>query len=92
MKPKKKATRKPSKPSSQSPEKLPDWLLDDIPPAPPRLCTKAQLDHIAANVLEGVKDTPAWKECVRRYGKREAMRILKAALFSRHLVQGNPNN
>lgn len=54
--------------------------------------TKEDLDRVAADVQAGIDDTPAWKECVRRYGKKAAAKILKVALFREHVVQGDPSN
>jgi len=47
---------------------------------------------LALNVRKGIDDTPAWKDLVRRFGKAEAERILKLALYSRHGIAGSSDN
>jgi hypothetical protein len=70
---------------------IPDWVLDD-PPVPTKPFRKEDLDELAAGVESGIRDTPAWKDLVRRVGKRKAARVLKAALFSQVAIKPEPNN
>jgi hypothetical protein len=70
---------------------IPDWLLDDSP-IPTKPLTKQDLDGMVAGVECSIRDTPAWKDLVRRVGEKEAARILKLALFSRHAIQSDPTN
>ncbi|HWW02824.1 MAG TPA: hypothetical protein VNZ64_24205 [Candidatus Acidoferrum sp.] len=86
---KKKKTAKRKTPAGAS--KVPDWVLDDSP-APNKPVTKPDLDELAAGVEAGIRDTPAWKQLVRRVGAKEAARILKVAVFSRHAIRPEPNN
>jgi hypothetical protein len=79
-----------SKPANQQAQ-VPDWVLDEAPKCK-KPYTKAEIDGLAADVQAGIEDTPAWKECVRRFGEKEAARILKVGLFRSHIVQGDPNN
>jgi hypothetical protein len=86
---KKKKTVKRKTPASAS--EVPDWVWDD-PPAPSKPLTKQDLDVLTAGVESGIRDTPAWKDLVRRVGKKEAARILKVSLFSRVAIRPEPNN
>jgi len=86
---KKKKTAKRKSPAGAS--KMPGWVLDD-PSVPNRPLNKQDLDELAAGVESGIRDTPAWKDLVRRVGKKESVRILKARLFAKHGVQADPNN
>jgi hypothetical protein len=70
---KKKKTPKRRTPTSTT--KVPDWVLDDSH-APNKPLRKQDLDELAAGVESGIRDTPAWKDLVRRFGKKEAARIL----------------
>jgi hypothetical protein len=87
MKKKKTAKRKTSATASE----VPDWVLDD-PLVPTHPLRKEDLDELAAGAESGIRDTPAWKELVRRVGKRKAARVLKAALFSQVAIRPEPNN
>jgi hypothetical protein len=71
---------------------VPAWVLDEQPPKRRKPYTKAEIDALAAGVQAGIEDTPVWKECVRRFGKKEAAKILKLGLYRTHIVQGDPNN
>jgi hypothetical protein len=76
-----------------SPKKTtePPWM-SDYAALKPRPLSKVELDDLALNVKKGISDTPAWKDLVRRFGKAEAERILKLALFSRHEISGSSDN
>ena len=87
MKKKKTAKRR----SLASAFKLPDWVLDDVP-VPTKPLTKRSLDELAEGVESGIRDSPAWKDLVRRVGKKEAARILKVSLFRQVAIQFEPNN
>ena len=86
---KKKKTSKHQRQAS-TPE-IPDWVLDDSP-VPNKPLTKQDLDELAAGVETGIRDTPAWKQLVRRVGEKEAARILKVSLFAKLGIQSDPNN
>jgi hypothetical protein len=86
MKKKKTAKRKTSATACE----VPDWVLDD-PAVPTHPLRKQDLDELASGVESGMRDTAAWKELVRRAGKKEAARILKVALFSQVAIQPEPN-
>ena len=87
MKKKKAAKRK----TPASTTRVPDWVLDDSPGRKEPL-RKQDLDELAAGVESGIRDTPAWKDLVRRFGKKEAARILKVSLFAKIGVHSEPNN
>jgi hypothetical protein len=70
---------------------IPDWVLDDSP-VPNKPLTKQDLDEVAAGVETGIRDTPAWKQLVRRVGEKEAARILRVSLFAKLAIQPDPNN
>lgn len=71
--------------------KEPAWVSDKAA-LQPRALSKKELDDLARNVKRGIRDTPAWKDLVRRFGKAEAERILKVALYSQHGIAGNADN
>ena len=71
--------------------KVPDWLSGESA-SQPRPLSKHELDDLALDVQRGIQDTLAWKDLVRRFGKSEAERILKLALYSRHDVDGSQDN
>ena len=59
--------------------KEPSWVSDsspgrDIP------YTREELDLLVKGVMEGIRDTPAWKELVHRVGEGEAEQVLRARL------------
>jgi hypothetical protein len=84
--------KKAAKPKSSTIEtKVPDWVLDH-PPVPKKPLTKQGLNELAAGVESGIRDTQAWKALVRRVGRKEVVRLLKARLFARHGVHSDPNN
>ena len=87
MKRKRHARRKPVNQESQ----VPAWVSDDAPKRQ-KPYTKDEIDGLAAGVQAGIEDTPVWKEYIRRFGKKEAARILKVGLYRSHIVQGDPNN
>ena len=58
----------------------------------PRALSKQELDFLASNIKKGIRDTPVWKDLVRRVGKAEAERILKLALYHEHGIAGNADN
>jgi hypothetical protein len=70
---------------------VPEWLLDDSPGVKAPI-SKQTLDELAAGVQSGILDTAIWQDLVHRFGEKEAARILKVAVFSRHAVQSEPNN
>jgi hypothetical protein len=82
--------RKRCKPANQEAQ-VPAWVLDEAPKRK-KPYSKAEIDELAAGVQSGIEDTPVWKDYVRRFGKKEAARILKVGLFRTHIVQGDPNN
>jgi hypothetical protein len=82
--------RKRRKPANQEAQ-VPAWVLDDAT-KPRKPLTKKELDDLDANVQAGIEDTPVWRDYVRRFGKKEAARILKVGIFSSHVVKGDPNN
>jgi hypothetical protein len=86
---KKKKTSKRQRQSS-TPE-IPDWVLNDSPVSNKPLTTQ-DLAEIATGVETGIRDTPAWKQLVRRVGEKEAARILKVSLFAKLAIQPDPNN
>jgi hypothetical protein len=86
---KKKKTSKRQRKAST--EEIPDWVLNDSPVSNKPL-SKQDLDELAAGVETGIRDTPAWKQLVRRVGEKEAARILRVSLFAKIATQPDPNN
>lgn len=58
----------------------------------PRALSNQELDFLASNIKKGIRDTPAWKDLVRRVGKAKAERILKVGLYRQHGIRGNADN
>jgi len=52
----------------------------------------ADLDELVRGVWLGIRDTAAWKDLVRRYGRTEAKRILRLAIYGGHGIRGDKNN
>lgn len=76
---------KKSKPKKTSPEQsevdAPSWVTGKIPRrTTPR--TEEQIDLITDGTIEGIKDTAAWKDLVRRVGAKEARRVLRDRLVA----------
>ena len=69
----------------------PDWLGDE-PTGPAKPYSKENQTEIAAGVEKGIRDTPAWKDMVRRVGLKEARRILKLGLLANQIADNNPLN
>jgi hypothetical protein len=86
----KKKNRKVAK-SMPDESKLPDWLEGE-PSGPAKPYTKEQQEELAAGIEKGIRDTPVWKDMVRRVGLKEARRILKLGILSNQLPDGNPQN
>lgn len=65
------------KPRSVAPEfnddDVPDWVKDDSPGRSTPY-TEEELDLLVEGTLEGIRDTPAWKNLVRQVGEKEAHR------------------
>lgn len=61
-------------------DELPDWVKDD---SPRRFTpyTEEELDLLVEGTVKGIRDTEAWKNLVRRVGKEEARRVLRARLI-----------
>jgi len=69
----------------------PEWVRESASsPAPPM--SAADLEELVRGVWLGIRDTPAWKDLVRRYGRTEAKRILRLAIYGGHGIWGDKNN
>jgi hypothetical protein len=86
----KKKTRK-ATPSVPAEEESPDWL-EDKPFAPYQRYAKASLDDLAADIEQGIRDLPVWKDYVRRFGWKAAREILRRGLVINQITDGNPGN
>ena len=65
----------------QSDADAPSWVTGKLPRrTTPR--TEEQLDLLVDGMIEGIKDTAAWKELVRRVGAQEARRVLRSRLIA----------
>jgi hypothetical protein len=77
------------KPKEAQPEPsqgdAPSWVTED-PPRGPRKRTEEELELLVDGTIEGIKDTEAWKDLVRRLGPREARRILRDKLMAREAL------
>ena len=74
------------KPRSVAPEfdddDVPDWVKDDSPGRSTPY-TEEELDLLVEGTLEGIRDTPAWKNLVRQVGEKEARKVLRTRLIMR---------
>jgi hypothetical protein len=59
---------------------VPDWVKDDSPGRSTPY-TEEELDLLVEGTVKGIRDTAAWKNLVRRVGKEEARRVLRARLI-----------
>ena len=50
------------------------------------------LDEVSAGTEENIRDTPAWKEAVRRLGLREARRRLRLGCLASQFPEASPEN
>lgn len=65
----------------QSDADAPSWVTGKLPRrTTPR--TEEQLDLLVDGTIEGIKDTAAWKDVVRRVGAQGAWRILRSRLIA----------
>lgn len=54
--------------------------------------TQQWLDKVAAGTEEGIRDTPAWKEAVRRLGLKEVRRRVRMACLISQFPAATPFN
>jgi len=54
--------------------------------------SEAQLEAVGSGVEQGICDTVAWQDMVRRVGLKEARRILRLGVLSAQDIPGNPKN
>jgi len=52
----------------------------------------ADLEELTQGVWQGIRDSPAWKDLVQRYGRKEATRILRLAIYGGHGIRGDKRN
>ncbi len=76
-----------------------DPLTASAPGVPPPVSRKAHdyltkqwLDEVAAGTEQNIRDTPAWKEAVRRLGLKEVRRRLRLGCLASQCPDGNPKN
>ena len=73
---------KKNEPKKSAPEQgdAPSWVQGkSLRRTTPR--TEEDLDLLVDGTIEGIKDTAAWKDMVRRVGLQEARRVLRFRLF-----------
>lgn len=75
----KKKNYKPEIPHSDE-ENVPSWIDDSNDRTTPY--TDEELDLFTEGFKEGMSDTPAWKELVRRVGEKEALRIVRRGFMN----------
>ncbi len=69
----------------------PAWL-EAKPSVPCQRYTKASLDELAANLEQGIRNLPVWKDYVRRFGLKEARVILRRGMVLNQITDGSPRN
>jgi hypothetical protein len=65
------------------------------PPASPKSLghvTSKWLDEVSAGTEASIRDTPAWKEAVRRLGLPEVRRRLRLGCLASQFPAGSPEN
>lgn len=62
----------------------------EVPSAFP--LTRQRLDEVAAGTEKSIRDTPAWKDMVRRMRLKEARRTLRLGLLGARLPESNAGN
>ena len=62
-----------------SPE--PDWVRDDLTPRTTPY-TDDELDLLTDGVIEGMKDTAAWRALIHKHGAKESRQIVRAGIFA----------
>jgi len=75
---------KKSKPKKTAPEQsdaeAPSWVTETPRRTTPH--TEEEFDLLVDGTIEGIKDTTAWKDLVRRVGLQEARRVLRSRLIA----------
>ena len=75
---------KKSKPKKTAPDQsdaeAPPWVTDAPRRTKPH--TEKEFDLLVDGMIEGIKDTAAWKDLVRRVGLHEARRVLRSRLIA----------
>ncbi len=54
--------------------------------------TKQWRDEVSAGMEKGIRDTPAWKDAVRRLGIKEVRRLLRLKCLASQVPDANPDN
>jgi hypothetical protein len=71
---------------------LPEGLREPPPGRRKRPTTKQWLAQVAEGTERGIRDTPAWKEAVRKFGLKETRRRLRLGLLRSQCPEANPLN
>jgi hypothetical protein len=69
-------TKRPPKPGEPGWE--PDWLHDDKPRRTPY--TDEELLEMAQGVIDGIRDSQAWRDLVAKVGEEEALQSVIAGI------------
>jgi len=65
----------------------PDWVCDDTPRTEPY--SDGELDVLVAGVIQGIEDTAAWQDLVKKMGSAKAKAIIRDTIFSKGPSQLN---
>jgi len=70
----------------------PDWVRDDLP-ARTTPYTEEELDLLTDGVIQGIEDTPAWRNLVREHGVKEARQMVRDVIYARGpgILKSKPN-
>jgi hypothetical protein len=60
----------------------PSWVKDTSPGRSTPY-SEEELDLLVDGTIEGIRDTAAWRDLVRRVGQKEARRVIRAQLIMR---------
>ena len=75
---------KKNKPKKTAPEQnnveAPSWATERPRRTTPH--TEEEFDLLVEGTIDGIKDTAAWKDLVRRVGLHEARRVLRSRLIA----------
>jgi len=76
----KKSKPKKTEPEQSAAAEAPSWVTDTPRRTTPH--TEEEFDLLVDGTIEGIKDTAAWKDLVRRAGLQEARRVLRSRLIA----------
>jgi hypothetical protein len=77
---------------AQKKSEAPADLQQHVPRKSKAYVTKQWLDEVAAGTEKSIRDTPAWKDAVKRLGLKEVRRRLRLGCMASQYPEFNPQN